>query len=521
MKALRRRGARRLLALTVALVAFSGSFGPMIQPVSASYFSDIARSSFVTEINWLVDVAVTDGCGNGRYCPTGVVSRGQMAAFLNRALRLANTPTDFFDDDDGTPFEGDINKLAAAGITGGCGTRRYCPNAKLTREQMASFLTRALRLPASRTDFFSDDERSIHEGSINALAAAGVTGGCTASQYCPTDQLRREQMAAFLYRSNRFLHLRPVTSPIGVSQRPYTVASPWNTPIGTSPAIDSNSGRMIATITAELSSDPSQYTFPVYWATSSTPRYTVSCLQIRCTVVSLTGSTTASSLTGVPIPVGATPSDGSDGQMIIIDPMTGREWDLWQASFAGGRWTVSNGSVYNVRWNGTPTRYGSRGAGVPYLAGLIRPWEIQAGHIDHALAFAYPSPRRSECVWPASKTDGQSSNQYAIPEGARLQLDPRYTDTDFTRWGLDRTGRIIARALQKYGMFLIDVSGRPKIYAENLADNTYATRSWSEAAIRLTASTVNGIPVSALRVIRLPSAYWSGSSSSMHGSCVQ
>jgi hypothetical protein len=65
-----------------------------------------------------------------------------------------------------------------------------------TRAQMASFLVRALDLPATG----SDDETSIHEADINRLAAAGITSGCTAT-YCPTANGTRGQMAAFLHRA--------------------------------------------------------------------------------------------------------------------------------------------------------------------------------------------------------------------------------------------------------------------------------------------------------------------------------
>ena len=69
-----------------------------------------------------------------------------MAAFLSRSLDLPPTPTDFFIDDDGSIFEGDINRLAAAGITKGCNppiNDRYCPDSTVTRGQMAAFLHRA------------------------------------------------------------------------------------------------------------------------------------------------------------------------------------------------------------------------------------------------------------------------------------------------------------------------------------------------------------------------------------------
>jgi hypothetical protein len=267
-----------------------------------------------------------------------------------------------------------------------------------------------------------------------------------------------------------------------------------------------------------ISSDPTQYTFPVYFANASTPRHDVPCTAYKCTVVSASGFSTTSVLQNVPIPSGARPSAGSDAQMIIIDTVSGTEWDLWQASSGGSGWSVSNGSVYNINWDGMPTRYGSRGAGVPYYAGLVRPWEIAAGRIDHALAFAYPTPASGGCVWPASKTDGNSGGAGAIPEGARLQLDPSLTDADFAAMGLNRTGRIIARALQVYGMILIDVSGRPKIYAENLAVNPNAGYSWGDSSIALNSSTISAIPSTAFRVLDLPDAYWTGGGA-MHGQC--
>ena len=72
-----------------------------------------------------------------------------MAAFLVRAFNLPPTAVDYFDDDNGSTFEDDINRLAAAGITQGCNppaNTKFCPNDLVTRGQMASFLVRALGL---------------------------------------------------------------------------------------------------------------------------------------------------------------------------------------------------------------------------------------------------------------------------------------------------------------------------------------------------------------------------------------
>ena len=71
-----------------------------------------------------------------------------MAAFLVRALSLPTVggTYDFVDDNDSV-FESDIERLAAAGVTAGCNppaNDRFCPDNSVTRGQMAAFLARAL-----------------------------------------------------------------------------------------------------------------------------------------------------------------------------------------------------------------------------------------------------------------------------------------------------------------------------------------------------------------------------------------
>ena len=165
-----------------------------------SPFWDVDGSPFYADILWIAQQQITLGCGDGQYCPGAPVTREQMASFLARALALPASGTDYFDDDSGSAHEGNINALAASGITLGCATRRFCPGAGVSREEMASFLVRALGLPASGGDFFYDDAGSIHEGNINALAASGITNGCGGSMFCPSATVTRDQMAAFLHR---------------------------------------------------------------------------------------------------------------------------------------------------------------------------------------------------------------------------------------------------------------------------------------------------------------------------------
>lgn len=175
--------------------------GGRLYRVVAPPFNDVTSSIQIDHITWMYYSDISTGCGGGRYCPTASVKRGEMAAFLDRALGLAPTGTNYFNDDNGSPFEASINRLAAAGISTGCGGGNYCPNATVTRGEMASFLARAFDLPASPQNWFTDDSASIHEDNINRVAAAGITSGCTATTFCPGASTNREQMAAFLHRA--------------------------------------------------------------------------------------------------------------------------------------------------------------------------------------------------------------------------------------------------------------------------------------------------------------------------------
>ena len=157
-------------------------------------------------IEAIAALGITQGCSAEfpeYYCPFNDVTRAQMASFLARALDLGATTIDYFDDDDDNTHEDNINRIAEPPeITLGCGPpRTYCPDDFVTRAQMASFLARAFDLPASTTDWFTDDNGNLHEGAINSLADSGITLGCDARLYCPLDFVARDQMASFLGRA--------------------------------------------------------------------------------------------------------------------------------------------------------------------------------------------------------------------------------------------------------------------------------------------------------------------------------
>ncbi|MGH3442035.1 MAG: S-layer homology domain-containing protein [Nitriliruptorales bacterium] len=179
-------------------------------------FSDVADgAAHETAIGCVVWWRVARGVAADRYSPSGIVSRGQMASFLadlvwQSAGRLPGRPPDAFTDDDRSIHETAVNALAAVEVVSGTSPGRYRPDAAVTRGQLASFLVRTHRHRTgeeltSSADHFRDDDGTTHEGDINAAAEAGLVAGREDGTYGPNDPVSRAQMATFLARGLEIL----------------------------------------------------------------------------------------------------------------------------------------------------------------------------------------------------------------------------------------------------------------------------------------------------------------------------
>lgn len=202
-------------------------------------FTDDDGNTHEGNIEAIAADGITQGCDStgALYCPSGEVTRGQMASFISRALDLPAATSDYFTDDETSTHQDNINRLREAGVTLGCDASGvlYCPDASVSRAQMGSFLARALELPESTTDWFTDDDGNTHEANINRIADAAVTFGCDAatSLYCPDDPVLRDQMASFLARA---LGLDPIVPP------PPTTTVPTTSPTTTSTTVVGSTG---------------------------------------------------------------------------------------------------------------------------------------------------------------------------------------------------------------------------------------------------------------------------------------
>jgi len=161
-------------------------------------FDDTAGSVHEGNIITMTTLGVTRV--QDSYRPEDSVTRGEMAAFIRRALNLPASSTDYFTDDETSIFESDINAIAQYGITVGSGGK-YFPNDTVTRGQMAAFIKRAFQLGAGGATPFTDIDASIFKGDIGAIYASGITVGTSPTTYSPNDPVTRGQMATFLARA--------------------------------------------------------------------------------------------------------------------------------------------------------------------------------------------------------------------------------------------------------------------------------------------------------------------------------
>lgn len=179
-------------------------------------FLDVAATHpFRLHINRLLWKGITSGCASGYYCPQNGVTRGEIAIFLLRSKHGANyvpppaTGTVFNDVPINHPFAAWIEQLKREEVTSGCGGGNYCPDASVSRAEVAAFLLRQLEgpgfVPPAATGLFVDvPVESIFAPWIEELSRRAITSGCSAGHYCPGEAVTRGQVAVFLGRTFGF-----------------------------------------------------------------------------------------------------------------------------------------------------------------------------------------------------------------------------------------------------------------------------------------------------------------------------
>lgn len=311
------------------------------------------------------------------------------------------------------------------------------------------------------------------------------------------------------------------SQPPAKDQRFFSENSFWNQPIVENPEIDSLSDHWIGLLKTDPSGNnfginTTKWTVPVYEVNEQTPGYTIGYhyLSEEEKVHWKTGRERFGHGPGfgedVPIPDQAAPDPQEDAHMALVDRKNMIAWDMWGLrKMEDGSWISNTGMKYPIDGDGV-FRTGdfeiingesihfhgpSRASGVPAIAGLIMFEEVMQGEIRHKLSCATRFNALQEFVYPAAWTDGYLEG--GIPEGAVIQLDP---ELDLDQFDLTEGEKVVARAIQKYGMVVVDNAGGSPIYAEGLLGQP--GKSW-DGILREWEGGINSIPLDHYRVLKV------------------
>jgi len=245
----------------------------------------------------------------------------------------------------------------------------------------------------------------------------------------------------------------------------------WNRRLPADAPLDPQSAPLIAGLVAQVNDAEARHYGPtINTITYSTPVDEVPENQPRVRVTLDDHATyrraVRAALRSVPMPPDAQPAGGTDRHLVVWQPSTDTYWEFWKLRRAADGWhAAAAGRMRHVSASGGifPALEGATATSLPLVGGLIRPEELGSGHIDHALALAIPHPRAGVWSPPAQRTDGFARDADALPEGARLRLDPT---VDVAALDLPPAVKTLALAAQRYGMVLRDTAGTVALYAE-------------------------------------------------------
>ncbi|MEX3610214.1 S-layer homology domain-containing protein [Rothia sp. LK2588] len=219
---------------------------------AATSFVDVPGDYvFATEIQWMADKGISTGWVVGstkEFRPNDSILRDAVAAFFYRYAQVANftapARSPFIDVPTGRVFYKEICWLADAGISKGWPDGTFKPDSPVLRDAVAAFFYRLAGSPAftaPATSPFKDvsQDKPFYK-EICWLADSGITRGWPDGTFHPYEEIKRDAMAAFLYRFDQKFGYSPTDAAVlypehighnNIAEGDLSVG--WNAPITT------------------------------------------------------------------------------------------------------------------------------------------------------------------------------------------------------------------------------------------------------------------------------------------------
>lgn len=169
-------------------------------------FTDVANSDYYYDaVQWAVEKEITSGTSDNSFSPSRICTRGQMVAFLWRAMgspEPAATNSPFVDVSQGAYYYKAVLWAVENKITAGTTATTFAPTATVTRGQTVTFLWRAAGKPAATmANPYTDISKGVYNyDAVLWAAEKGITQGTTSTTFSPNTPCTRAQIVTFLHR---------------------------------------------------------------------------------------------------------------------------------------------------------------------------------------------------------------------------------------------------------------------------------------------------------------------------------
>ena len=260
--------------------------------------------------------------------------------------------------------------------------------------------------------------------------------------------------------------------------RPFAPDSIWNLPLRDDVPLAADSSTHVSWLRGQIAASGSYINstscgMPITWAAPDTPR-----VPVALAASSYQEKALIRAWRSVPIPDHARPANCQDKNFAVLQQQpdgTVTQWEFWSATRRedqswvarwGGvtqnvaldrgiasswSWRDWSAPTYQERTSGTT--WNVTASSISMTAGVVTEDDMRRGVIDHAVAMAVTDAAKGRWHWPAQRSDGSSTDPAALPEGARLRIDP---SVDLDAMTMTPLVRMIAKAAQKYGIVIRD-----------------------------------------------------------------
>jgi hypothetical protein len=245
----------------------------------------------------------------------------------------------------------------------------------------------------------------------------------------------------------------------------FAANSIWNSPVPATAPRDLNSGAIVGNLLQQQATEgmdiaTTSYGVPIYQAAADQPLVNVTLLQGPAQFV------LKAAFAAVPLPAGAQAAAGTDANLAVYQASTDSMWEFWRLADTPTGWTAQGGGkLYGVSQSSgyyenlvdtsgnvlEQPNWGPTASSLALTGGVMTISELESGRINHALALGITHTAAGYFAAPAERTDGDSTDPTAVPEGAHFVLDPTL---NLSTLHLPHFTLMMAEAAQKYGIII-------------------------------------------------------------------